>query len=335
MKQLYIFLSFIILSLSANAQDVRFSDFYEAPLLLNPGNAGNFEGNWRIMNHYRRQGINTDDPYITKLLTFEHPLYFLNERVAGGLSYVNDVSGYGMLKVNKLHASLAYFKKISQKSYLHAGFQAGLVHKRFSIDGISFPDQYDITTGYYNSNISTQEALNNRKSIYLDLSWGLLWSRRGERVQTEAGIAMFHYNRPEETFFGAGERLPIRWAMHIYPDIKINASYFLEPKALYVYQDGASELLFGSDITYRARDAELFKAAFVGAYFRGGFNRSADIAIIKVGANVGNFRLSLAFDKELNGTRTGIHPKEAFEFSVMYVAPLTKFDKRIIPCELF
>jgi type IX secretion system PorP/SprF family membrane protein len=323
------------MNMAVEAQDVRFSDFYETPLILNPGNTGNFEGNWRLMNNYRRQGINTDDPYVTKVLTFEHPLYFLNERAAGGLTYVNDVSGYGMLKVNKLYGSLAYFKKISQKSYIHTGFQAGMVHKRFSTEGITFPDQYDMTTGYYNTNLSTQEALNSRKLVYLDLSWGLLWSRRGERVQTEAGIAMFHYNRPEESFFGQDVNLPVRWAMHVYPDIKISPTYFFEPKALFVYQNGASELLMGSDITYRANDSKLLKAAFVGAYFRAGFNRSPDLTVIKVGAKLGDFRLSLAFDKELSGALSGIHTKEAFELSVIYIAPLTKLDKRIISCELF
>lgn len=316
------------------SQDIRFSDFYRAPLILNPGNTGNFAANWRFNHNYRRQAINTDDPYVTANVSFEHPFYFLNERIGAGIVYINDVSGYGMLRVNKVYASLAYFKKISEQSYLHAGFQFGYVHKHFTTDGLSFPDQFDKNNGYYNTDLPSAERYRNASLSYADMNWGLLWTRRSEKFQTEFGIAMFHYNRPEETFYTEGQKLPIRWAVHFYPDIKLTDIYYVAPKVLYVYQNPASELIFGSDVAFRPKESGL-KRVYGGVYFRGGFNRSPDICIFKIGFEIGNWEIGMGYDKEIADIQTGIYAKEAIELSFTYKAPLTHLKEHIVPCEVF
>lgn len=57
-------LSFIILlfSLYINAQDIHFSQFYEAPLSRNPALAGIFTGNLRVQLLHRNQWATIDVP---------------------------------------------------------------------------------------------------------------------------------------------------------------------------------------------------------------------------------------------------------------------------------
>ena len=60
-----ILLLFIILEF-ANAQDKHFTQFYAAPLTLNPALTGAFNGSYRVGGIYRDQWRNAlDEPYTT------------------------------------------------------------------------------------------------------------------------------------------------------------------------------------------------------------------------------------------------------------------------------
>ena len=53
MKKLFIFLSFILLnSLHSKSQDARVTDYSQMPVLINPANAGNFDGAYRAILYY-------------------------------------------------------------------------------------------------------------------------------------------------------------------------------------------------------------------------------------------------------------------------------------------
>jgi hypothetical protein len=63
-KLLLILLSFF-LNGSLMAQDIHFSQFFETPLLRNPGLAGIFTGDYRLQMVYRDQWRSVTDGYKT------------------------------------------------------------------------------------------------------------------------------------------------------------------------------------------------------------------------------------------------------------------------------
>ena len=52
-------------SISANAQDIHFSQFFNTPLAQNPANIGQFRGNYRMGAVYRQQWRSVTVPYST------------------------------------------------------------------------------------------------------------------------------------------------------------------------------------------------------------------------------------------------------------------------------
>src|SRR5690349_25045046 len=56
------------------AQDIHFSQFFETPLLRNPGLAGIFKGDFRIQMVYRDQWRSVTDGYKTGSLNGEYKL---------------------------------------------------------------------------------------------------------------------------------------------------------------------------------------------------------------------------------------------------------------------
>ena len=79
-------------------QDINFSQFYELPLLRNPGLAGIFWGDFRLTSSYRNQWESVSVPFRTMALGAEYKLP-QNENVETskviGLQITNDIAGDG------------------------------------------------------------------------------------------------------------------------------------------------------------------------------------------------------------------------------------------------
>src|ERR1700760_2898501 len=60
--------------LRSNAQDIHFSQFFETPLLRNPGLAGIFTGDYRVQGVYRDQWNSFTNAYRTGSFNAEYKL---------------------------------------------------------------------------------------------------------------------------------------------------------------------------------------------------------------------------------------------------------------------
>ena len=67
-----VFLFLTIACSSLQAQDIHFSQFFEAPLLRNPSLAGIFTGDIRVQMVYRDQWISFTNAYKSGSLNFEY-----------------------------------------------------------------------------------------------------------------------------------------------------------------------------------------------------------------------------------------------------------------------
>src|SRR5580704_7122854 len=97
------------------SQDIHFTQFFTNPLILNPAQTGNFQGNYRIGFNFKGQwpfAINssaytyhTESPYVD--LSFGE-----NKIKSGwmgvGFNFVNDEAGDGVLTYRKMCLSYAY-----------------------------------------------------------------------------------------------------------------------------------------------------------------------------------------------------------------------------------
>ncbi len=119
-----------------NAQDIHFSQFFEAPLLRNPALAGIFSGDFRIQSVYRNQWNSVTMPYQTTSLNAEYKMPvghgddFLT--IAGEILY--DKSGTVALTATHILPVLNYHKSLSaeRNMYLSAGFSAGIVQEKLT-----------------------------------------------------------------------------------------------------------------------------------------------------------------------------------------------------------
>ena len=134
------------LHLFAEAQDYRYSQFYNAPLLLNPAMAGNHEFDYRLNANYKNQWQSISNAYRTTSGSVDMPMF---GDVAGmskmgmGLTFLSDKAGstnYGFTNINY---SIAYHLKTNRYTQVSAGLLLGYGQSNINLSNVKWEDQHN------------------------------------------------------------------------------------------------------------------------------------------------------------------------------------------------
>src|SRR5215210_171305 len=110
---------------SATAQDLHFSQFFEAPLLRNPSLAGIYSGDIRFQGVYRSQWGNVSVPYQTGSFNVEYkkPIGRGDDFLTSGMQILYDRAGTTNFTTSSFLPALNYHKSLSsdKNSYLSLG----------------------------------------------------------------------------------------------------------------------------------------------------------------------------------------------------------------------
>src|ERR1043165_168748 len=144
--QYIILCSLLIAGMHVHAQDIHFSQFFETPLLRNPGLAGIFTGDYRIQMVYRDQWRSVTDGYKTGSLNGEYKLSVgkADDFLTVGGQVLFDRAGSAVLQTTSVLPVINYHKSLSteQNRYLSLGFMGGVVNRRFDRSKITTDDTY-------------------------------------------------------------------------------------------------------------------------------------------------------------------------------------------------
>ncbi len=316
-------------------QDIHFSQFYASPLSLNPANTGNYVGDWRIMNNYRRQWESITTPFLTNAIAYDRQFYLYNENISGGLIFISDKSGDALLKVNKIYLSGAYHKTINGHT-LHVGYQVGYVQKNFSIDNLTFPDQYDNEIGHFNSQMSNNETVNSQQLSYVDMNTGIIWGKKFNKFSVEAGLALFHINLPRETFFTNANDLHTRKIFTLGGRVDLSKKFFLLPNLLLMGTTGATDYVLGTNVGYNLPQNKIrAKSVFAGVLLRDGINRNTDAFAAIAGVNFKGLDIGVSYDYNISDLHVASNYLGGLEISIIYTSLSTVLEKIAIPCDRY
>ncbi len=325
----------LLISTATWAQDIHFSQFYAAPMVLNPAETGNFDADWRFSNIYRNQWRSIDVPYQTISVGFDRQFFLFTERFSGGIDIVYDHSVDAALTVNKIYISLAYHKKIKENNF-HFGIQGGPVLKAYNIDNLTFPSQWDRNSGSFNSSLPNNVANNNDNLAYADINAGVIWSRNFGRIKPHIGYSAYHINYPKESFLETENKLPLRNVAHISALVNINETIFVRPHILYMGHKKATDLILGTNLGMNLPTNPLsIQKAFVGGYFRNDFNFNADATYFVVGLGFKHLEFGLSYDVNISTLKSATSGRGAFEVSVIYKSASTILNKLTVPCNRY
>lgn len=318
------------------SQDVLFSQFYASPLSINPANTGDHNRYWKFMNNYRSEWKSTINPFISTSLGYDQQVYLFEKRFSAGVFYIYDRSGTYLLSKNKFYLSAAYHHEEPNFIY-NAGLQFGIASEKFDSKSLTFPDQYDISLGEFNPNLPTSEEALYKSIFYPDLNIGISIRRRIGRFVPNAGISIYHINKPSVSYQDADDNpLNNKKIFHFGGQFYITKKLHLQPDMLLMNQNKSNTLIIGTKIGIDVpRNLYELKNFYVGSYLLIGEGSGTDALIFSTGLVFYNFLVGISYDYNITGLNTQTYNRGAIEISIVYLGQTTDLMKVTIPCDRY
>lgn len=316
-----------------NAQDLHFSQFYEAPLLRNPALAGLYEGDVRIQGIYRSQWGTISNPFQTGSINGEYKFAvgrgddFLT--VGGQVMY--DKAGTIQLQTVQMLPMVNFHKSLSQakNTYLSLGFMGGIVNRRLDRSRVTTNSQYD--GFYYNGSLPDGETFSSGYS-YSDMSVGMsLNSTLGSVDQHTffAGLAYHHVTKPLNSFYKNISHLP-KWVVSGGLKLNLDELTYITLNGDLSVQEPFKEVIAGGMLSKRLGESEGSNyTVHAGTYYR--YN-DALIPVIKFDVN--KISIGLSYDINISNLASASRNRGGFELSLTYLAS-RPYEYPVILCPRF
>jgi type IX secretion system PorP/SprF family membrane protein len=319
-KSVLIFLMSLLNICSAAAQDIHFSQFFEAPLYRNPALAGIVNADVRVQTVYRSQWNSVANAYKTASLNAEYKLPVVNDDyiTLGTQIFYDRAGSIGMKTIHVLPA-LNYHKSLSEdrNAYLSVGFMAGVVQR--SIDR----SQMKTTNSYTNGTDGESNLI--PQYHYFDGSAGISYNTQigqNEMNNLVVGVAYHHFNKPKSSFYNNyNVVVQPKWVYSADVKFSINESSFLTVYNDHTKQGSYSEtlsgMMYGLNIGAYTENADYTLQA--GAFLRWG-----DAVIPTLQLDYHPFTVSLSYDVNISRLTTSSYGRGGFELSLKYAGFLNR-----------
>lgn len=319
-----ILLSFVVFFIIANghgyAQDLHFSQWFNAPLITNPANTGFIpDADYRLGANYRDQWSSImTEPYKTMSIWGDAQIFrnkIENGWMGLGGVILRDEAGSGNLTSTQAYASVAYHQMLGFSSLLSLGFNVGWINKRINSANLKFPDQFD--GKFFDNTLPTSVQIDQPNVSLFDMQAGMNYAYfPTDKMYINAGFSVWHLNHARESFFitdpaGFDSRLPSRYIGFLNGSFKTSDLVIVNPMAYYSNQAGSSEMVLGLNAQYNlSSDGD--QQIVGGLYFRVG-----DAVIPMIGFIYKNIKLSFTYDATVSSLKNASNGLGAWEFSLI------------------
>ena len=313
------------------AQDPHFSQYYAAPLYLNPAFAGS-SAEHRFVVNYRNQWPSIPKAFSTFAFSYDYNLSSLKSGI--GILATTDRAGSADLKSSSL--GLVYSYKIQYENWvLTPAVQFSYGVRNIDFDKLVFGDQIVI-------NGPTQDdALNQFSSVsYFDFHTGILLYNQ----KMWLGYAVHHLNEPNKSLLDDVDKIPIRQSIHAGINVPLYNGPFkkrrvssLSPSMVYHKQGSFDQLDLGLNYIY--------DPVYFGIWYRGiplqqdrPKTINHDSFIFLTGLNFGGFEIGYSYDftvSEMGPASGGAH-EVSLKLEIISSLNLKRpKPAKFIPCPAF
>jgi len=358
-------LALFLSALKVFAQDPQFSQFYAAPLMLNPAMTGAFNGNYRFTGIYRSQWAsilqtNASDRKGTPAfrtysasVDFRTSKGFLPKDAFGfGIVLMADKAGAVDFGTTGALGSICYFKSLNRKGtqFISLGLQGGVWQRSLNTAKLNFGSQYDGVG--YNSNLPTDPSLYQAfddKFLMYDVNFGLLWYMKIKDNGSNAylGFAMDHLTKANESFYrssnGTAARVPYKITGHGGLKVGLGEIFGLGPKFILVFQGKQWQTNLGTDVKINFYYGEHESDGFsIGAMYRlvGGDREAlwkdrsinSESVILNAKVDYKNLQLGAAYDINVGHDKIASRSKGAWEIFASIQGAFNKKKNKTLFC---
>ena len=317
------------------AQDARLSQFYAAPLQVNPAMIGVFDGQSRVVVNYRElyASVLKDNPFRTLAASFDMRFRVMRGDYAGfGLSVMRDE--VGVANFNRVRANLggSFLKQLNgsrysrSNQYLVVGAQLGIGQRGFDWGKLWFTNQFNIDQALVAYSSDPGENFDHRKTnVYLDFNAGLLWYALFDNdMSVYVGGSMHHLNEPNISFLGDdSEKLYSKWVGNAGGEIPFTNNLSLLPAIAVMGQGPSFSATFGGNFRFTNRD---WKEVAIRAGAWGHManqlesSKTLDAMIFTAILEIERWNFGVSYDVTVSTLASANNSRGAFELSLIYTS---------------
>ena len=304
----------------AYGQSMHFSQYYNAPLLLNPANTALLpENDFRVGLNYRNQWASVPVPYSTFSAYGDAKIggnannESHNNWLGLGLAFFSDKAGDGNLALSEIQGDIAYHLQLNKVSMISLGLSGASVQRSVNFDNLLFDNQWDGAT--FSSYMSTGEKVGTMKTSFYTVGAGAnLAVFPNENVYIKLGGGLLNINRPIESFYGSTKNtIGFRPIANLDVLMRTGDQLIINPSVYFTTQSGATEIVGGSLFRIMVSKGRQSSHLILGAFYR-----AADAAIAVAGYQMGDVQFMANYDITLSALSPYNAAHGALEFSLVY-----------------
>ena len=331
---------------TAQAQDIHFTQFTAAPLVVNPAFTGNFDGMARVTAIYRNQWASVTVPYLTYGASIDAPILHdlsVDDVLAVGLQVYKDQAGDANLSNFTGLLSIAYHKYLGgsggdPNKVLAVGLQGGYSQKTLDLSKLYFGDEYVNGTFQPGTSYEYQLGLLNQVKYYT-VNAGISFSHKpSDKFAYTLALGANNLNTPADGFSKEKSNqvgLDMRYTGQLGMIWNLSERFSLRPAVLYQNQASANEVIAGNEFYYLAGNPEF--SQYSTGFFVGGWYRTGDAVMATAGVEFKGIRVGVAYDYNISDLNTASNGNGGFEISIRYImpTPLSFAHRLVYPCSRF
>lgn len=324
MKYFY-FIFYLLLNFLANAQDVQYSQFYAAPLYLNPAFTGANSCS-RLATNYRQQWPGIPGQFKSFLASYDHS--FAKNNSAVGLLISKDQAGSGKLGSTSAGFIYSYQIPLTRKWTINAALQSNFTQRSVNFNDLYFVDQL-----LTNSPTTVESPIYQRVN-YFDFSSGIVVFSK----KFWAGFSAHHMNTPNQAMIGEKSPLPVNYSLHTGIQLPVGNSEDkkrdisktnITPTLNFTHQGKFNQLDIG--VYYK------YEPLVLGIWYRGipimktyGNNINNDALIFSVGFSLEQFNFGYSYDITISRLAPSSRGAHEISLSYQFCDPNSLKKKRVI-----
>jgi len=303
---------------ATRGQDVIYSQFHNAPILVSPGLTGVFNGDVRLSAIYANQWNTV--PVNANSFTAGADMRFLGKKprkgfFAAGLLFHFDQGGFIGYYNTAVSGLGSYTHRLGRHIYGTVGVKAGMTHQGYNRERITLDEHYDPITGLpvISPGNGGVEDFPNQNATSLDLGAGFnlriqmadnyeLIDRKEERTVFDIGFGMFHLNRaPQSLTEVVEDPSAFRLSPYVFSTIQIGRRFDLLANARIQFQEPHSQYMLGAGLRWHISTdlgKQLALQVMVASRFQEQEVREAIIPMVEVHYN--DFQLGFSYDANIS-----------------------------------
>jgi len=326
-------LLFVFSAVTAFGQDVHYSQYEKAPMLLNPAMAGMGKGYNRASLNYRNQWPQLGSTYKTSYASIDFPILsekmkFRNTRFGTGLHFYTDKAGDSKFTTLHTGLSMSAIISIDRNQRISGGLQGAFVQKSYDASGVTWDNQFN---GYeYDPSLSSGELFLQESRSYLDMAAGIHYKYFSpyttlygiESNSAEAGISINHLLKTPNLLYQSTDlNLYRRWSVYGKGLLTFhNRPFGFEPHMRWTHQGPHDEVVIGTSFNYYikadTRYTGFIKQTYIGVDLK---YRVGDAVIPSVHFKFNDFLVGLSYDYNISDLKEATGGVGGFEISLKFI----------------